>query len=212
MTQPHLINLGVHIGAGTLAIALGLYILVRPKGDARHRRLGRRFVWLTGAVTATAALGLVVFRFLPLFSVLTVLVLYQLISGLRAARTRERGPQRPDLLWTLFAAATAVPLTRIALAHSPQSTAVVLGGVGGLATVLAYDLVRWTFPQAWYRAAWPIEHIYKMNAALFGMISALVGNTVRAWQPWSQLLPTIVGFFVIAVLIWRVRQQGLPSR
>ena len=35
-----------------------------------------------------------------------------------------------------------------------------------------------------------------MNAALFGMLSALIGNTVRTGQPWSQLAPPLSGLLV----------------
>lgn len=203
MTASHLVNLSAHIGAGAMAIALGVAILLRTKGDARHRRRGQWFGRLTTIVVVSAAIGLAAFRFLPLFAVLTVLVGYQLLSGWRVAHTQTRGPTWVDLLLTITTMILSVPLTRIALSQAPQSRAVILSSVGALVLVLTYDLVRVAFPKAWHRVAWPLEHIYKLNGALFGMVSAFVGNTVRAWQPWSQLLPSIIGTAVILVLIWR---------
>lgn len=211
MTLPHQLNLALHIGAGALAIALGLWILWQRKGDAAHRRLGRRFVRLTAVVCVTAIIGLAVWRLLPLFAVLTALVLYQLVSGWRVAVTQARGPEWPDLLWTLGMTAAAVPLVQLALIRAPQGPVIVLGSAGSLSAVLGYDLVRWAFPRAWHRVCWPIEHIYKLNAALFGMIAAFVGNTVRTGQPWSQLLPSVVGFGVIGYQIWRWQRRPAPS-
>lgn len=212
MTLPHLLNLTVHIGAGALAIVLGAVILLLRKGDDHHRRRGRWFGRLTVLVVLSAALGLAAFRFLPLFAVLTVLVGYQLVSGWRVTQTQARGPARLDVGITIGTALLAVPLASIAFTAAPQSRAVVLGSIGALALVLTYDVLRLAFPTAWHRTAWPLEHIYKLNGALFGMISAFVGNTVRAWHPWSQLLPSIVGSVVIAVLIVRQLRHPITVR
>jgi uncharacterized membrane protein len=207
MSLPHLLNLATHVGTGGIAIALGFAVLARPKGDARHKRWGRRFVVLTTIVVATAATGLAVFRWMPLFAVLTLLVGYQLLSGWRAARTRDAGPNRLDLALSLLAAALAAVLIPVALRDPDVPRAVLLGSCGALAAVLSYDLLRWLAPARWHIAAWRYEHLYKMNAALFGMISAFIGNTVRAWQPWSQLLPSIIGVIAVLVQGWRLAQS-----
>ena len=103
MSQPHLFNLAIHILAGTLAIVLGLYLLAMRKGTPLHRRRGRWFAWLTLLVCATAAIGNLLFGYRPVFAVLTVLVLYQLLSGWRAVHTRENGPQMVDGVMTAIA-------------------------------------------------------------------------------------------------------------
>jgi hypothetical protein len=41
MTLPHLLNILVHVLAGTAAIVLGLYVLRTQQNRPRHRRLGR---------------------------------------------------------------------------------------------------------------------------------------------------------------------------
>ena len=81
MTSAHLFNVGIHIGAGIIAMALGFWLLASVKGSQAHRKVGRVFVLFTLVVCASAAIGNMVFRFMPLFAVLTVLVLYQLLSG-----------------------------------------------------------------------------------------------------------------------------------
>ncbi len=48
-----------------------------------HRRCGRRFANSALVVGLTATIGSVFFRFIPVFAVLNVLVVYQLVSGWR---------------------------------------------------------------------------------------------------------------------------------
>jgi hypothetical protein len=40
-----------------------------------------------------------------------------------------------------------------------------------------------------------------MTNVYFGMLSAGLGNTLREFQPWSQLLPTALGLLVVAALV-----------
>jgi uncharacterized membrane protein len=211
----HALNLLVHILAGTLGIGLGLVLLARAKGTAEHRRLGQRFVRLVLVVCASATIGVLVFRFMPLFAVLDVLVLYQGVSGWRVARTQARGPALADALWTLAAAVALVVLIPRLLAVEDSSPIVVRATLAGVGMVLLYDTARWAFPRRWHARLWPYEHVYRMNGALFGMIAAFVGNTVRVWQPASQLLPTAIGVAVTGyffVQLSRTRTNGrLPG-
>ncbi|MFN7917268.1 MAG: hypothetical protein U0Q55_18130 [Vicinamibacterales bacterium] len=201
MTIPHLLNLGVHIGVGIVGMALGAAQLVLGKAGERHRRRGRWFMWAALLVTGSAFIGLVAFRFLPLFAVLTLLVTYVSVSGWRVARTRSAGPQGIDLAWTVLAAAAATALVPILIEapHVGSSRPVVVwSALGALAFVLAYDGARWTFPRAWFQRLWLPEHIYKVVSALSGMVSAFVGNVVEWGQPWSQVAPSALGLFLIA--------------
>lgn len=202
----HALNLALHIGAGSVALALGFFLLATEKGTERHRRLGRCFVGATALVCAAAALGLLLFRFMPVFAVLTVLVGYQLFSGFRSARTRAAGPQPLDAAATLLALLLSLLLLPALLAEGQR--ALVLGTLGGLFSLLAYELLRWVFPRRWYAWLWRYEHAYKMLAALFAMLSALVGNVVRWGQPWSQLAPSALGLVVIAVVFWRLNRSA----
>lgn len=211
MPQLHLINIATHVLAGSAAIGVGLFLLARAKGTASHRRRGRLFAWLTLLVCATAAIGNLLFGYRPIFAVLTVLVLYQLLSGWRAVYTRDAGPQAIDG-WLTASALLAGALILLRLQHdsSGQQTIVVLSSLGGLATIVVYDCARWAFPQRWHGALWRYEHIYKLLASLFAMLSAAAGNLLRVGQPWTQLAPSVLGLLCI-VWYWR-RQYQLECR
>jgi len=154
MTAPHLANLVVHVVAGVLGIVLGVVQLARPKADAVHRRRGRWFAGAALVVTGSALVGTIAFRFMPLFAVLTLLTTYVTVSGWRTALSRERGPAPVDLAWTALGVLGAVLLVP-ALSRAPQvgnsRPVVVWSALGGLGIVLAYDLVRWRFPDSWRR-------------------------------------------------------------
>jgi hypothetical protein len=208
MTTPHLLNVLVHILAGSAAIVLGLHLLGtllgKPKDPIHHRRRGRMFVLLTFVVCLTAAIGNAVFRFLPLFAVLTVLVSYQLLSGWHVIYTRAGGPDKLDAGLLLGAAAFTAMLVRRLFADGAMvgaAASVMFSTLGAITMLLAYDAARWLFPRRWHATLWRYEHIYKILGCLFGMLSAAVGNTVKVGQPWSQLAPSVLGM-VVVVWCW----------
>lgn len=203
-TPLHLLNVLLHVGAGLAAMALGLYILWQPKGSSRHRRAGGVFAALTLVVCISAAAGLAAFRFMPLFAVLTLMVSYQLLSGWHVVHTKQAGPDAVDgvlLLAGLLLAAWLLPHVLGGAAH-----VVVHATLASLLALMGYDSARWCFPRHWHATLWRYEHVYKMVASLFAMLSAAVGNTIRGGQPWSQLAPSLAGLLVIGWL-WR-RLQG----
>ncbi|CAH0141318.1 hypothetical protein SRABI118_00291 [Massilia sp. Bi118] len=218
MTTPHLLNVLVHILAGSAAIVLGLYLLGKPKDAIHHRRRGRVFVLLTAVVCLSAAVGNAVFRFLPLFAVLTVLVSYQLLSGWHVIYTRANGPDKVDAGLLLGAVAMTAMLVRRLFADGAMvgaAASVLYSTLAAVMILLAYDAVRWLFPRCWHAALWRYEHIYKMLGCLFGMLSAAVGNTVRVGQPWSQLAPSVLGMIVVLccwVRIYRAQRRALEMR
>lgn len=218
MTTPHLLNLMLHVGAGLAAMALGCYVLGTRKGRDLHRRAGRIFAALTLLVCASAAAGLALFRFMPLFAVLTVLVAYQLLGGWHVVHTRGAGPDALDgllLLGGAVAAAWLVPQLFGPAAPRDAAGIVVRASLGAMLALLAYDAARWLFPRRWHAALWRYEHGYKLVAALFAMLSAAIGNTVRVGQPWSQLAPSVAGLAVIGwfwARRWRARKDTRARR
>ena len=184
MSPPHLANLAVHVGAGTLALLVSL----------------------------SAAVGTLFFRFIPVFAVLTVLVPYQLVSGWRSIHTRERGPSGFDALWTLAALVFAMALTPALVSSSGRADIVAYSSLGALFTLLAYDTVRWCFPRRWFATLWRYDHAYKLIASLFGMLSAAVGNLVRVGQPWSQIAPSVIGLLTIAFFFVQSRRHEMRAR
>jgi len=211
MSPIHLANLAVHIGAGTVALAIGFILLASQKGTAKHRQLGRIFCYCTLVVCLSAAIGTIFFRFIPLFAVLSVLVPYQLVSGWRSAYTRDRGPAVVDGFWTLIAVVFSSALVPILLADSAGGDIVVYSSLGALAVILLYDTVRWLFPRRWFSTLWRYEHSYKLISSLFAMLSALIGNVIRFGQPWSQIAPSAAGMLTISYIFYRLYKQD-PAR
>ncbi len=206
----HLINISLHVGTGVIAMAIGFWLLAKAKGTLAHRRGGRLFVWFTLLVCASAAIGNIFFRFMPLFAVLTVLVLYQLLSGWHVVYTKAAGPNRVDIFLCLGAAAWAgalIPLT-LAKGASESGLGVVYSSLGTLLVLIAYDLLRWLFPARWHATLWRYEHIYKLVASLFAMLSAAAGNVLPNAQPWSQLMPSALGIACITWFFWREYRRG----
>ena len=206
----HLLNIAIHIACGIAAMAIGFLILATKKGTARHRRLGRRFAWLTLAVCATGVVGNLLFRFMPLFAILTLLVTYQFIGAWRAVVTKARGPALPDAALTAAAAIAGFILAPIVLLATGGSPMVIYSTFAALAVVIGYDTCRWLFPARWHAPLWRYEHVYKSIAALFAMLSAATGNAIRFGQPWSQLLPSALGMATICWMMWITwrRQRG----
>ena len=207
MTLLHLANLGVHIGAGVIGISLGMIQLARTKGDVRHQARGKWFMAALLTVAGSALIGTIAFRFMPLFAVLTLLTTYVGVGGWRVARTQARGPDRIDMIWSLLGLGAAIALVPILMRgpfEGSSQPVVVWSTLSAVGVLLSYDFARWTFPRRWFARLWLPEHIYKMCSALFGMISAFVGNVVRWGQPWSQIAPSAVGMLVIVYWWWRV--------
>jgi uncharacterized membrane protein len=212
MNTAHFLNLLVHVGAGSAAILLGFYLLGQPKDPIHHRRRGRVFVLLTAVVCLSAAIGNALFRFLPLFAVLTVLISYQLLSGWHAIYTRAAGPDRLDAGLLLGAAAVTAMLVRRLFADGAMvgaAASVMVSTLAATGLLLAYDGARWLFPRRWHATRWRYEHIYKILGCLFGMLSAAVGNTVRVGQPWSQLAPSVAGLISV---VWCIARAHRASR
>ncbi len=203
MDLAHASNIALHIGAGSIAMAIGFWLLASKKGSAAHRKAGRIFAGFTLAVCATAALGNIFFRFMPLFAVLTVLVLYQLLSGWHVIYTKSAGPDRIDALMGVCAMVAGAALTPLALARAESDASVIYSSLVTLLLLLAYDWMRWLFPRHWHGALWRYEHIYKLLASLFAMASAAAGNLFPQAQPWSQLVPSALGIACIAWFFWR---------
>ena len=199
----HSLNIIFHVACGGAAIALGFVILATTKGTEQHRRLGRRFGWLTLAVCASAVVGNLLFRFIPLFAILTVLVLYQFLGAWRAVVTKANGPNLIDAALTACAAVAAFTLAPVVMGAHDGPPAIIHSTLAALAAVIGYDIVRWLFPAHWHGTMWRYEHVYKSIASLFAMLSAASGNIIRFGQPWPQLLPSVIG---MATIIWMLRR------
>jgi len=205
MISTHTLNIFVHVAAGAIAIMLGVWLQMSTKGTGAHRKLGRLFAGLTAVVCITAAIGNAVFRFMPLFAVLTVLVFYQLLSGWHLVYTKEAGPNRVDVLLCVGAFVWALALVPLVLITTAGKNApvVIYSTLATLFVLIAYDVARWMFPQQWHAALWRYEHIYKIVSSLYAMVSAATGNLLPQAQPWSQLVPSALGMATIGCFFWQ---------
>jgi uncharacterized membrane protein len=132
-------------------------------------------------------------------------------KGTRRHRTRGRAYAALTLVVCAAAAAGLVLFRLFAEgAMAGAAASVMVSTLAALALLLAYDAARWLFPRRWHAALWRYEHVYKILGCLFGMLSAAVGNTVRAGQPWSQLAPSVLG--IAAVLCCWVRTYRAQRR
>lgn len=191
---------------------VGFYLLWKAKGTRLHRNLGKVFCYLGLIVCGAAILGLAVFRFLPLFAVITLLVLYQLVGGWRVIYTQERGPTPYDAVFTLLAVLMAFLIAPVVMSQTVGNRVIVLSTFGALAFVLIYDSVRWLFPHGWHKVLWRYEHSYKLLSSLFGMLSSLVGNTLRIGQPWSQMIPSVLGLICVGYFFFNIYRENTSKR
>lgn len=161
------------------------------------------FVGSGAVLVATAAIGTL--RSAPLFSLLTLLVAYQLFGAVRSVRYRQSGPARADVIATLVAMAIGWTLGPTLLGPRGRvPSIVILATLSAFLILVTYDLIRFLMPSSARQAAWRYEHVYKMVGSFAGMLSALAGNVFRSWQPWSQILPSVLGLGVIAWFFWRI--------
>lgn len=186
-------------------MALGVLILASAKGDIRHRRRGRAFLAFMSVVIATAALGAIFFRAAPTLVAITGLVAYLVVSGLRAGS--GMAPGAVDLLLGVVALASGLAFLVYLLSGAspfwrPQTT---IPTAVTLMVVACYDLARLAFP-AWRSRIYPLEHGLKMMMAFAGLVSAAFGTLAPAWQPWSQIGPSVVMSIVaVAYVLLRGR-------
>lgn len=165
----------------------------------------------------TATIGLIFFRFMPVFAVLTIVIGYQTWSGVRAINNKQNGPQRLDAIVTVVAT-LLLCVAAYALFNAPRgqvgapSLALKIAALSGGVLLLVYDILRWTFPRHWHATLWQYEHTYKMIASISGLVSAVTGNIIRVGQPWSQLLPIVFFTIVIAVEFLRIASQRGAAR
>lgn len=195
---PHTANVVVHVLFGPMALVVGLIQLLRRKGDARHIRYGRWFLVCIWVSVATAAIGIAAFEFRVFLGVITLLVAYWAFSGYRALQIRVNGPTRLDALGSIAALCAAGGFVLyLKTIPFPWAPTVIYSTLATLVAVALYDLTRFAFPRRWFRKIWWYEHLVKMIGAYTAAVSAFSGTVLGAWQPYSQLLPSILGTAVM---------------
>jgi hypothetical protein len=201
MLIAHVADVALHITAGVLALLIGLVPLVTRKGGRTHRRFGRLFVVVGGVVLASAVVSDVLFS--PPIALVgaTLAAGYGYLSSLRALALRTHGPGRVDAALAIAALlACAAVYALMGPGTRSWSPAIGYSTIGYVVTLAVYDLSRHAWSQTWLRRARPLDHGLKMTGAYFSMMSAGVGNTLRGFQPYSQIGPSALGLVVMAIL------------
>ena len=203
----HQINIFAHIIAGSLALVIGLIPFFTKKGSPIHQQYGRYFLYLMVATITTATLGVLFFRSRPFLTIVTLQSAYMSFSGYRVLKTKTHGPGWQDLLATLFLTVMAGRfLFLIGTQGAVWHQSVVIYLLGFLFAVAAYDILRFFRPSL--AKYWLLEHIFKMTSAYIALFSAFAGTVLAAWQPYSQIIPSIIGsIWIISALWYYARRQ-----
>jgi hypothetical protein len=192
-----LLNLILHVSAGGLALVFGALNIVNGKGGRQHDKLGKWFLRCIAVVVVTAAIGVLVFEFKAFLAVLTLLVAYQATSGYRVLKTKGSGPARIDLILSVAGIISAIVfIIYLRSITFPWSPVIIYSTLVWLMLLSAYDLARIGFPKTWFGKLWLYEHSFKMISSFGAIISAFLGNVVRVGQPYTQILPSVVTFWI----------------
>jgi hypothetical protein len=131
-------------------------------------------------------------------------------SGYRIVRLKNNRPHVVDLVAAIITLVSSLYflyyLSRIGMIWSPV---VIYSTVGYLFLVIAYDLARYLIPAGYYRNGWLYEHIVKMVSAFSGLLSAFSGTVFPQFQPYSQILPSVLGTTIyIGFIIYCYRSRA----
>ena len=206
-----LLNLILHVSAGALALVFGALNIVNGKGGKQHFKLGMWFLWCITIVVITAAIGVLVFEFKAFLAVLTLLVAYQATSGYRVLKTKGNGPAPIDLALSIGGLVSAILfIVYLRSITFPWSPVIIYSTLVWLMMLSIYDLSRFLFTKRWFASLWIYEHTFKLISSFGAIISAFLGNVVRAGQPYTQILPSVVSlwiaiYFLIALYRRRVK-------
>jgi|GEM_PF-1663768 len=203
MTDPHNLNICIHVLTASLALLVGLFILGLRKGDRLHRLSGRLMLCLTGMSVVTALIGAFLFRGqLDLMGV-SLLVAYQLWSGPRAVRLKDNGRTPADLIPALLMAGSGCGIGALVLlggaVHWPP--ALVYSAMGGMLTYGGWDIARILLPARWRLWLNPAEHAFKMTG-LTGVLMSVATGTLLGNAYWPL---TVTGVFGLASLVFAFR-------
>ncbi|MCV2362232.1 hypothetical protein LNV23_02065 [Paucibacter sp. DJ1R-11] len=190
MLEPtvHASSLALHIGGGLLTAAMSLQqLLLRHKGDAAHARRGRRVLRLATLTVLVAVLGTLLYRPRPDLLTISLLVGYQIYSGVRCLRLANNGRRIADWLpASLLLLSAASLLTLNGSQRMQWEPARVYGTAGAALIIGSYDLLRMSFPLAWRRFLNPAEHAWRLSS-MTGAFASVAS---------AQLLPTAAAAYV----------------
>jgi hypothetical protein len=209
----HKSNIIIHIIAGTVALILGAIAIISNKRKIFHKQVGKVFLVLLFIVILTGLLGVFVFGRNSFLLVITVLSGYFGFSGYRALQTKSNQPKLLDISVAIISLSTVFYFLyyfkTIGMIWKPV---VIYSTVGTIIAVISYDLLRYFIPKTKYQKLWFYEHIYKMIGAFTALLSAFSGTVLYAYQPYSQILPSVFGTFLqIGFIVYYYRKNQKNS-
>ena len=190
----HSINLVVHISAGSVALLLGIVALLTRKGGTTHRKIGNTFLFLLTFVIITGLIGVFIFGRNTFLLIITLLSAYYGFSGYRILQLKSNNPKPIDIvapvICLLALAYFLYYFKGIGMIWSPV---IIYSTVGTLISIIGYDFIRYFIPAKKYQRMWMYEHIYKMIGAFTALLAAFTGTVFESYQPYSQIMPSVLG-------------------
>ena len=205
----HSTNISIHVFTGTIALVLGTIALVSTKGRPAHIKSGRWFLVLLLIVIATGLTGVFIFGRNTFLLVITVLAGYNGFSGYRVLKSKSNRPKLLDIMVALLSLFSVFYFLyyfkKIGMIWTPV---IIYSTVGALLFVIIYDFIRYLIPRSSYHKFWVCEHIYKMVGAFSALLAAFTGTVFSAYQPYSQILPSVFGILlqISFIVYWSTKK------
>lgn len=211
----------VHIIAGSTALLMGLFLMLRPKGTKMHVRLGWVYVLSMFSLCISALLIISFYRFSFFLMVIGVLTFYATFVGIRVMRRRQKGEEK----WYDWAAAITTCLFGLGLFGYAVHVFNMVGWhyVGMLSILFgSFTLYSGWSDIQFFRASqpdhkdwWLHQHISAMGGSYIAAVTAFAVQNGDAWLPDSSLgwlmwvLPGVIGGPIIGRVI---RKRKAMSR
>ena len=203
----HKINVLLHVLCGTAGMLVGIFTILAYRRTARHKRLGKYFLYLISVVVTTGFLGWLFFRSNPFLLMLTLLAGYVSYAGFRNIKLREKRSSRIDVaVATTILGCGIFYLLWLQQNKGNWSPSVVYSTLGALILVTVYDITKHLLLHERIKTWWLYEHIYKMVSAFSALLSAFAGTVLPdSFKPYSQVGPSA---FCIWLIIFFIAQQA----
>lgn len=196
----------VHILSGYLALSCGAILMLGPKGNKLHRKLGRVFFYSMLGV-CFSSIYLAVAKDIPFLFYIGIFVFYQNYAGFQSARNKTLKPGLLDGLVLLIALINGLLMI--------STLDVVLMVFGGISLFLvAGDLkIYYTLYRKGEisRLSWLARHIGMMLGAYIGAITAFLVVNVKTFEPaWAiWLAPTLLLVPLMQYWVWKYTRKPL---
>ncbi len=207
----HKSNILIHVIAGTSALILAIVAIISHKRKVFHKKVGKVFLRFMSIVILTGLLGVFIFGRNSFLLVITVLSGYFGFSGYRVLQTKSNEPKVLDIIVALLSISTVFYFLyyfkTIGMIWKPV---VIYSTVGTTIAIISYDFLRYFIPKSKYQKLWFYEHIYKMIGAFTALLSAFSGTVLYAYQPYSQILPSVFGTLLqIGFIVYYFRKNAI---